>query len=355
MTGNNKEAFQKAMNQGHSAAWDQDWDNAAGYYSRALEELPDHPQALSSLGLAMFELHDYPLSLSCYQKASSISPDDPIPQEKIARIYERMGKLNEAIKASLRAAELHLKSRSAEKAIDNWLRVLIYQPDNISVRTRLAAVYEKLGRREEAVSEYIATASVFQRSGDSPRAVKAVEYALKIMPENPEVRLALSLARSNQPLPRPSKVQSGTGPVQMAQIREKEGDLGIPSEETPDPIAEARKKGLVQLAGMLFDQADEAAVNQNTSRSRNLYSITRGQSDQGNDSGDRNRIILHLSQAIESQTHGENSQTLVELEHALNLGLRQPAAYFILGLLIKETNPEKGLKYLQQSDRKSVV
>src|SRR5512146_2379301 len=106
----NKEAFQKAMNQGHSAAWDQEWEKAAECYNAALEEFPNHPQALSSLGLALFELQDFPAALQCYQQAASLLPEDPVPQEKIARIYERMGRLNEAISASLQAAEMQLKA-----------------------------------------------------------------------------------------------------------------------------------------------------------------------------------------------------------------------------------------------------
>jgi len=50
--------------------------------------------------------------------------------------------------------------------MENWNRVLAYQPETLIARTRLAMVYEKLGRKEDAVSEYLATASLMQRSGD---------------------------------------------------------------------------------------------------------------------------------------------------------------------------------------------
>jgi tetratricopeptide (TPR) repeat protein len=345
----NKEIFQKAMNQGHSAAWDQEWEKAANFYNTALDEFPNHSQALSSLGLALFELQDFPAALQCYQKASTQAPEDPVPQEKIARIFERMGKLSEAINSSLHAAELHLKARSAEKAIDNWIRVLTLQPDNINVRMRLAAVYEKLGRREDSIAEYISAASILQHSGDLTRATKAVEYALKVMPDNQEIRLALSMVRSNQPLPRPNRLRGGTGPVRMAQIRDMDGDLGPAVGSQPDPITETRQKAMVQLASLLFDQAEENSANVSSARGRGITALTRGSSEQQNEGSDRTKIILHLGQAIESLTQSDNNQAIVELEHALNLGLRQPAAYFLLGLLIKEPNPDKSLKYLQQA------
>ena len=85
--------FQQAMNQGHSAAWDQLWDRAAGFYRQALDEFPDNPQALTSLGLALIELQEYDEALRCYQKAAKGLPDDPLPLEKIAQLCERMGNL----------------------------------------------------------------------------------------------------------------------------------------------------------------------------------------------------------------------------------------------------------------------
>lgn len=350
----NKEAFQKAMNQGHSAAWDQEWEQAAKFYSAAVQEFPDNPMALSSLGLALFELQDFPGALDVYRRAAALAPEDPVPHEKIARIYERMGMLKEAVAASLQAAEMHLKVRAADKAIDNWTRVLSLQPENIGVRTKLAAVYERIGRKEEAATEYVSLASLYQRAGDLARAFKIVEYALKMLPESQEVRMALSMLRGNQLLPKPSRPVGGTAPMRMAQVREMEESNAAGVGETSsdlDPIAEARQHAMVQLAGMLFDQAEEN-LSAAPSRSRGLAAITRGIAGGGDgDSSDRTRIILHLSQAIDSQTLGDDNQAVVELEHALNLGLRQPAAYFDLGLMLKDENGEKAMRYLQQSVR----
>ena len=39
MTGTS-ERYQKAMSNGHSAAWDQAWDKAATYYRQALDDRP---------------------------------------------------------------------------------------------------------------------------------------------------------------------------------------------------------------------------------------------------------------------------------------------------------------------------
>ncbi len=81
-----EDLFQKAMNMGHSLAWDQQWDKAAAAYGQALEEFPSNPKALSSLGLALFELQRYDESLQVYQKAAQAAPNDPVPLENVGQI-----------------------------------------------------------------------------------------------------------------------------------------------------------------------------------------------------------------------------------------------------------------------------
>ena len=346
----NKEAFQKAMNQGHSAAWDQEWDQAANYYSLALEEFPENATALSSLGLAMFEMQDYESALKCYGKAAVLAPEDPVPYEKIARIHELMGRLDEAIRASLHAAEMHLKARAVDKAIDNWKKVLSLQPENINIRSRLATVYEKVGRKEEAATEYISTAAILQHAGDLTRALKVVEYAQQMLPESQEVRMALHMLRSNQFLPRPARPKGGTGPIRMASVRQMEA-ADDNSKKQVDPATEARQRAMVHLASLLFEQPDDSSSQSQGSGRRGLSALTKGvtETSASNESADRTRIVMHIGQAIDSNTQGNTAQTIVELEHAISLGLNHPSALFITGQLLKEQAPDRALRYLQQA------
>ena len=88
-----EDVFQKAMNQGHSLAWDQEWGKAVNSYRKALEEFPDHPKALSNLGLALLQSQQYDEALQIYDRVSKISPADPVPFERVAQLSERLGKI----------------------------------------------------------------------------------------------------------------------------------------------------------------------------------------------------------------------------------------------------------------------
>jgi tetratricopeptide (TPR) repeat protein len=208
----NPEAFQQAMNQGHSAAWDQNWERAAAFYRQAISADPNSSQALASLGLALIELQEFEEALACYQKAARVAPEDPIPLEKVAQLSERLGKLEIASQAALRAAELYLKNRDANKAIENWERVTRLDPENLPAHSRLAMVFERLGEKHRAVKEYLAVASLMQSRGDPEKAYQAVKKAIEILPENEEARQALNLLKDFKPLPRPVRPRGGTAP-----------------------------------------------------------------------------------------------------------------------------------------------
>jgi len=335
MTGK-EELFQKAMNQGHSAAWDDLWDQAAFFYRQALEQFPDNPKALTNLGLALLEQQKYEEALDCYQRVLVIAPDDPLPVEKVAQLSERLGRLNEATRASMQAADLYLKNHEVDKAIENLTRVTRYNPEHLTAHSRLAMVYERLGRKPEAVSEYLTVAALVQNAGDTTKAIQAVNYAAMIMPENNEVKRALSMVKANQLLPKPTRRREGAGPVLMAKVTKLEADKTRQQKERGlDPISETCQKALVSLADILFDQTDEAPEGQPPRRG--LASITRGFSAPPSEESERNKIISHLSVAIDSQTQEQNGMAIAELQKAIEAGLIHPAAYFDLGFLLYQS------------------
>src|SRR5512143_2656376 len=126
-----EDVFQKAMNDGHSAAWDQEWEKAAAEYRRALQEFPDHPKALNSLGLALYQLARFEEALQTYQRVVRLSADDPVAIEKVAQLSERLGDLNMAIDAAMRAADLYMGQREVDKALENWVRITTLNPENV--------------------------------------------------------------------------------------------------------------------------------------------------------------------------------------------------------------------------------
>lgn len=344
----NQENFQRAMNQGHTAAWDQNWEQAVTYYQQALEEIPDHPQAITSLALALYEQKRYDEALTYYQRAAQLNPNDAVSFEKMARIYEKLGQFKKAVESFMEAAELYLKARDVDKTIDNWKRVAFLEQDNLTARSRLATIYDRLGRKAEAVAEYMASASIMQAQGDMVKAFQVVQYVQKMVPEYEEAKTALEKLNNNEPLPMPEHEQADAGdePPTGKKL------LAQPKSTAPlavDPILEARQKSLTRLAAQLFELGEETASPDGSINRRGLNALTRGTGGLKQEAADRARMELYLSQAIQFQSSGDNEQALAQLEQAVDIGLKVPEAYYDLGLLYSEKDGQKSYRFLQES------
>ena len=82
-------------------------------------------------------------------------------------------------------ADLYSQRRDVEKAIENWTQIARLAPSNLAVRSRLALTYERLGRRRQAVNEYLAIASILQHSGKPERAMEATRARPGVDPWRP--------------------------------------------------------------------------------------------------------------------------------------------------------------------------
>ncbi|MDO8753882.1 MAG: tetratricopeptide repeat protein [Anaerolineales bacterium] len=342
-----EDIFQKAMNEGHSAAWDQEWEKAVSAYRRALQEIPDQPKALNSLGLALYQLGKIEESLQIYMNVAKISPDDPVPMEKVAQLSERLGSLNNAIDASFRAGDLFLQQRDTQKALENWVRITNLNPEHAAAHSRLAQVHEKLGHAQQAVTEYLAVASIIQRAGNAEKTKEMVEKAQSLLPNSPEVKQAQTLLKTGQLLPKPVRGKGVTGPIRMAQVKQLQPPHASRTTSGLDPISEAHQKALTQLAELLFEYSDE---NTSSPERRGLSAIMKGTSGLSIQHADQSKVIRHLGQAIDAQSKGRESQAVEELEGALEAGFKHPSLYFNLGLLrFKGERLESAQRFLQNA------
>ncbi len=339
MTGR-QDLFEESMRLGNTAAWELNWDRAVEYYRKALAEFPEHPEALTNLGLALLELDRLEDALQAYQRAAEIVPDNPIPVEKCAEIYERMGRVREAIERREAAADLHIRRRDVDKAIDNWNHIARLAPGNIAVRSRLALTYERIGRRKEAVYEYINLASILQRTGKLERAMEALQRALGLIPGHPEAARAMRLLRQGKPLPEPTEPRAVTSPLRMEEAQtflqaQEEGDEEKPADDQDDPEVAAQKRALSILASLLFDEPETGSDGGN-GRGASMSAITQGLTEGRRGVGGKPSMVRYLGEAIDLQTHGHTRQAVKEFERAISAGLDHPAAHYNMGLLLKE-------------------
>lgn len=328
-----EDLFNESMRLGHSAAWDLQWNRAIEFYRKALAEFPNNPNALNSLALALLETGQLDEALTTYQTAAKSTTDDPIPVEKCAEIYERLGKIENSIQAREDVADMYIRRKDAGKAVDNWRHIARLDPENLAARSRLALTYERLGRTRDSAMEYLSVAAILQRSGKTDRAKEAVQRSLAILPGDSEATHFLRLLNQGKELPGPTQPRGGTAPLRMAQVQEflrDEGEEPIEEDEQlKDPETAAQGEALTILAGILFEEPKEDGKEQGLGMS----DITSGHTGELQAS---TAIYRYLAEAIDLQTRGHTEQAIKEFKRAMDIGLDHPAAHYNVALLYRD-------------------
>ena len=322
----NREVYERAMNEGAQAAWDQDWDRAINAYGRAVVEFPNDPTAHTSLGLVLLEANRLEHALQVYTRAHQLAPDDPTPLARSADVLERMGRTEEAAQNYVKVAELCLSRRDIERAIENWERAASLMPGQIEVHSRLALAYERVGERKSAIREYLAIAGIFQRRDETQKAIQACQRALRLDKNNPQVLNSLQALQAGVEIAdggvertaKPARARSafGTGPL--------EDDAGAKAAGADDfrgPVGEAQHIALAELATYLLESGIVAQEGGKAA--------TRG---------------------IDLQRTGNVGAAVEAYQRARDARVHHPALHFNLGsLLVEYGDYEASIKELLQA------
>ena len=325
--------FQELISKGHSAAWDQSWSDAAEYYRQALELKPENMKAITSLGLALFEMREYKESLDYYLKAAEIDPQDPLPYEKITLIHERLGNPKRARDYALQAADAFIKNEDIHKAIENWNRAIDIDPHHVRAHARLALVYKRMGQVNKAISKFIHVASILQHSGQLHKAMDAVKRALSVSPESIKAVRAKEMLQQGKMLPLPERFQSlGAPEKREAKFELPQPDQTEVEDETGrDPIEEAVERAITVMAKSIFEESSFQKTKEDE-ESRNLDSFLEEEGEVLR-KADNSLIKLHVSQAIEHIGEKAWKEAADELKQAVDDGYDHPSAFFMLGYI----------------------
>lgn len=311
----NQQLYEQAMALGDGYAWDQVWDKAIAAYARAIQERPEDPRAHNSLGFALLQTKRYADALRVYTRARQLDPNDPLPLEKGADVLERLGKLKEAAEQYIAVADVYIAQQDLDKAIGNWERATLLTPGLLQIHFRLAQAYERTGKKRAAVIQYLIMAFNFQRSGDKNKALQAVERALRLEPNSPQVLNAKRAIESGELIVLPkTDEERRTGEV-----------AGIQAEENlinPEgPLGEVTDKALAELA--------EAAL-----------------------SGDISPAVTHAIRGIESMKIAEYGPAVQAFQKAESMQMSHPSMMMCIAAgLLKQQKWDEAKRYLTRIER----
>lgn len=306
-----RKVFEDAMRKAHSYAFDRKWARAIEEYKKALAEFPQEQNTLVLLGHAYLESGQMKEALPIYEQAVQLAPDNHAALLHLSRIYERLGRVSEASKGYLAAGDLFLHQGMTEQAIDSWQNSARTGADLLEPHRKLADVYLKMRRQSEVVKEYLAMAGIYERQGQTEKAIQQCREALSLAPNSPEAREKLVALRAGGELP-------GGKPA------------ATPGEETrgsDNPVNTAKKLALAELAAMIFEDSTSRPAGRK-----------------------KDEVDTLIGQAIDFQSRGNVDRAIACYRRLLEMGMNRPAILFNTGLLYREKGLlNEAVQFLEQS------
>ena len=128
-------------------------------------------------------------AIAMYKKISKLKPSLESVL-KLAELYTQQGLFNDARAQYLQVAEEFLKSGALEDAVRIFQKILEMDPENTNMRVRLAEVYVRLGKKNDAWQIFSAAAETLRAKGSLSAAEEVLQRMLTLDPGNSYALLA---------------------------------------------------------------------------------------------------------------------------------------------------------------------
>ncbi len=122
-------------------------------------------------------------AIAMYKKICKLAPSLE-SLLKLAELYTQQGLFNDARAQYLQVAEEFLKAGELENAIRIFQKILEMDPENSPMRVRLAEVYVRLGKKNEAWQIFSAAAESLRAKGSLGAAEEVLQRMLTLDPGN---------------------------------------------------------------------------------------------------------------------------------------------------------------------------
>jgi pilus assembly protein FimV len=123
-------------------------------------------------------------AIAIYKKLTKIGPYNAEHTTKLAELYGQQGLFNDARTHYMQVADQLLKSGDNQQAARVFQKILELDPENAHTQAKLADLYQKLGKKDEARNIFYTAAESLYARGSYAAAEEALEKVLSLDPTN---------------------------------------------------------------------------------------------------------------------------------------------------------------------------
>lgn len=128
-------------------------------------------------------------AIAIYKKLSNLAPNNADHITRLAELYTQQGLFRDARAQYMLIADAHLRSGEHSQAARVFQRILELDPENTATQAKLADLYMKLGKKEDALKIYTSAAEGLYVKGSFEAAAEALNKVITLDPKNPGAML----------------------------------------------------------------------------------------------------------------------------------------------------------------------
>jgi tetratricopeptide (TPR) repeat protein len=199
---------QKVLNSAEKFVQQGKLQNAITEYEKILKADPKDLTVLNTVGDLYSRLGQSDLAVECFKNVGDAYATQGFTVKAIA-MYKKLSKLKPSLECVLRLAELYtqqglfndarsqykqvaeefLRTGELEQATRIFQKILEMDPENVAMRTKLAEVYVRLGKKAEAWKIFSAAVESLRARGATGPAEEVVQRMLALDPSNSQALL----------------------------------------------------------------------------------------------------------------------------------------------------------------------
>ena len=138
-------------------------------------------------------------AIAIYRGLIEADPLDLDSIRALGDLYVSADRTHEGLHELARLADRRIVLGPAIHAAPLLKKMLDLDPANAAAQMKLAAVYARSGKLEQAQQAFLEAASIFERKGNLVRAMAAVRSALALNPNSTQARAALKALEAQTP------------------------------------------------------------------------------------------------------------------------------------------------------------
>ena len=123
-------------------------------------------------------------AIAIYKKLTRLNAGDIDSVNKLADLYTQQGLISDARAQYMQVADHFLKSGDNAQGARVLQRILELDPENTATKSKLADLYLKLGKKDDARNIYFTAAESLYARGSYDAAEEALDRVIKMDPEN---------------------------------------------------------------------------------------------------------------------------------------------------------------------------